>query len=1097
MITVRALGGTQILDENGELVKLRSRKHVGLLLYLLSNGRKVHTRSRLCSLFWTTERDRARHSLSQGLYDLTRALGPIIRRVCGHDISIELGRVRYDVLEFEEAAKIEALAKAVEIYKGGFAENLIDVATPEFERWLDSERIRLSRLSEAILRRHVADCESRGLWGSMCAAALKLATVAPHDMSVHSTYVRALWHQGDAAAALSHCERIIAEVGSEQLRSETAAIEALAKKIRTNTTISPRPMIKEESRLIDWDSPFVGRDGEFKALRKMVSMLRHSPISRVIIRGEAGIGKSRLVSEFCDGLSLKPLKVVRSRCYQAEEDLPYSPIVDAVRLLVTDLLEREPNVRERFVRLPYLVAELRLGDEQQHQDRVDPAAWRHALYEEVAALLRLVTNRLPLVWVVDDVQWIDRASGALLHYLCRRLVDEPFLLVLTVRESRDTNESAVSPIVASEQPDGSVRELRLAPLPEERISEIVSNAAPDNWDHPAKDLAVRLSSGNPYYALEVLAAAVDSHEWAKSASEWDPLNDDRLRKVLEARLRGLGAERIRLLQAVAVLERFARPRLVCALLDLGLDEAAVLSEALYTQSLIQDDDSRIEFVNDTMREFVYGEMTALQRASLHLRAGRILEGEPDATPGALATHFQHGDDWLRSFGYAMEAAQIAQNSAGHSEAAHFANIAVQVAPGTDERRAALKIRADSSLAAGELAQAASCYARLLRLPHPDPRNRAHTALQLANVETSRCNWSAAAESLVRARELCAAVDDEDEKISLLATHSELALKLAFLSDDPEAARESEEPINELVRRVRNGGHVSRATAFSVLSTKAIQEAVTGSSEEALTAITEAEAHLTGTTQHERMRYYSFRGYVRSKLAQWDGAEADLLCSLEAARATGDLLTRIRLCNNLACLATERGQWSSSTDRIEEAIQLQATLTGRSDTSLSITLNRANLCFYQGLLARAADLYRQAGELCEVDSILGTQVEVYSCLGLIALQRNRLSTAHEHWARVQELRYRDGIHGGTQERFKYAWFASWMLQTYKDLRDVAAQERTRDVPSYAKLQWLAAVLTNSDDAARRKAKDLLNSLDMTWFISFSMRWRRHAVKSKSA
>lgn len=1096
MITVRALGGTQVLDENGKLVRLRSRKHVGLLLYLLSNGRKVHTRSRLCSLFWTTERDRARHSLSQGLYDLRRALGPIIRRVCGHDISIELGSVRYDVLEFEEAARTDDLAKAVEIYKGGFAENLVDAATPEFERWLDSERIRLSRLSEAVLRRHVAECESRGLWGSMCAAALKLATVAPYDMSVHSDYVRALWHQGDAAAALSHCERIITDVGSEQSRGETAAIKALAKKIRANTT-DPRPMIGEESRLIDWDPSFVGRDEEFKALRKMVAMLRHSPISRVIIRGEAGIGKSRLVSEFCDGLSLEPLEVVRSRCYQAEEDLPYSPIVDAIKLLVTDLLEGEPTIRERFVRLPYLVSELRIGDKQQQHDRVDPAAWRHALYEEVAALLRLVTNRRPLVWVVDDVQWIDRASGALLHYLCRRLVEEPFLLVLTVRESRDINQSAVSPIVTSEQPGDSVRELSLAPLPEERICEIVSNAAPDNWDHPAKDLAVRLSSGNPYYALEVLAAAVDSHEWAKSASDWDPLNDDRLRKVLEARLGGLGTERIRLLQAVAVLERFARPRLVCAVLDLGLDEAAALSEALYTQSLIQDDGSRIEFVNDTMREFVYGEMTALQRASLHLRAGRILEGEPDATAGALATHFQHGDDWLRSFGYAMEAAQIAQNSAGHSEAAHFADIAVQVAPGTDEQQAALKIRADSSLAAGELAQAASCYARLLRLPDSDPKSRARTALQLANVETSRCNWSAAAEYLVRAWELCAAVDDEDEKISLLAAHSELALKLAFLSDDPEAARESEEPINELVRRVRNGDHVSQATAFSVLSTKAIQEAVTGSSEEALVAITEAEAHLTGTTQYERMRYYSFRGYVRSKLAQWDGAEADLLCSLEAARATGDLLARIRLCNNLACLATERGQWSRSTDRIEEAIRLQATLTGRSDTSLSITLNRANLCFYQGLLAQAADLYRQAGELCEVDCILGTQVEVHSCLGLIALQRNRLSTAHEHWEQVQELRYRDGIHGGTQERFKYAWFASWMLQAYEDLRDVAAQERTRDVPSYAKLQWLAAVLNNSDDAARHKAEDLLNSLDMIWFASFSMRWRRHAVKSKSA
>ena len=1096
MIKVRALGGTQVLDDNDDVVRLRSRKHVGLLLYLLSNSNKVHTRSKLCGLFWTTDQDRARHSLSQGIYDITQAIGPIIHRACGHDISVKTSDLYYDVTAFESAVRADKTTTAVELYTGSFARNLTQAGTTEFELWLDSERTRLARLNEAVLRRAIMESEARGQWGSMCLASFKLAQLAPFDMSVHSSYMRALWHQGDATAALNHYERVKSQMTSDCSPEGASELESLASKIRAKPT-SPRRTSTEELHPINWEPPLVGREVEFKMLRRIVSSIDEDSPPRVIVKGGAGIGKSRLVNELCESLSLGSMKILRSRCHQAEEDLPYSPIVDAVRSLATDLLRYKPTIRGQFTRLPFLVPELRVDSQVEEGERADPEVWRRALYEEVVSMFSLVTRRTPLVWVVDDVQWVDRASGALLHYLCRRLERQPFMLLVTAREEGNTGELVASPLLESESKNHAVRELCLGPLPEQCIRDIVANAAPESWEHPARSLAVRLSSGNPYYALEVLAAAVDSREWAKSASAWDPLNDSRLRKVLEARLRGLGTERVRLLQAVAVLDRFARPRTISQVLGVSLNHVAELAEALYGRSLIQDESSRVAFVNDTMREFVYSEMTTLQRASLHLKAGRTLEGEPEATAGTLAIHFQHGDDWLRSFGYAMEAARAAQDSAGHAEAAHFASVAVDVAPGRDEQRAALEIRADSSFAAGDLAQAAICYESLLRLPNPDPKAKAGIQLQLANVEVCRCRWLAAAQTLSRARESISAVQDDDVKISLLATHSELALKLAFLSDDPEAARESEGPINRLVERIREVAGVSKATAFSVLSTKAIQEAVTGSSERALAAIEEAEDHLSGTTQYERMRYFGFRGYVRSRLAKWDAAEVDLLRSLEAATTTGDLLTRIRLWNNLACLSTERGHWSSSTDRIEEAAQLQATLIGRSDTSLSIVLNRANLYFYQGLLRKAVELYQRAGELCEADGILGTRVEVHSCLGLVALQRSKMDEARHEWNRVQELRNREGVLGGTQERFKYAWFSDWMSGTTDSLREAAAEEKERDVPSYAKLKWLIALLGESDSARRDEAREFLHRLEMAWFARFSERWVRHAALTRSA
>ena len=1089
MIQLRALGGVGIFDDRSSPVTLRSRKHVALLLLLAGGRRRIMSRRQLCDLFWTSEEKRARHSLSQAVYDINQQLGPLIRRGPGGDLSLDCTQLDYDVEHFESLVKAGDLARAVELFRGPFADNLVGAGTREFDRWLDSERTRLARLGELSLRRYVGNCEARGEWGSMCVAALKLLSLTPLDEDVHRTFMRALWLQGDAASALSHYQDIVASLEAE-LDGVSPEMEDLVRRIQA------RPNLETpQSRTIDREPPFVGREREFVTLRGEIAQIHDTLTTAIVVSGEAGIGKSRLIKEFKRSIQVEPLRILSSRCYQAEEDLPYTPIVDGLMPLVHAMATDEATIRKRFHRLAYLLPDFgSRGGHDGDQDYVDPAAWRRQLYEEVASFLAMATESEPIVWTVDDVQWIDRASGGLIHYLSRRLAERPFLFVLTIRNARGRDDLPPLPVASPGVGVTATLSLPLLPLTEDQIRDIVQHAEPNGCEHPAAALAIRLSAGNPYYALEVLEAAAESKEWAKSASDWDPLNDDRLRKVLDFRVSGLGPDRTRLLQAISVLERHTRPRLLASVCGLGLSDTAALADELYSRSLIVDDAERIAFTNDAMREYVYAEMNSLQRASLHLAAGQVLEGEADATPGVLATHFYYGDDWARSFGYAMEAARLAQDAAGHSEAAHFADIAAKAAPGLEERCIALETQADSLFAAGELKEAAACYEEIVGSPGGiEPSKVSDTYLRLATTEIERCNWDGAS----RALQACSGVIDEivdaDQRLYLKAEHSTLVLKHAIRIDDILGATSAGHAIDIAVAEIKTLPDPSDRTVLAVMTSKAVLAGwLEGSCREALGYLEHAENRVSNAQNRQQSRYYTYRGIVRAWLADWEGAEADFNRSRTLAERTADRVALMTQWNNLACVALERGDWGTAADRLERAIKVQAGLDVSNDTSLPITLNRGNLKFYQGYAPQAAEIYREAAQMCDEQASSDRRSEVVACLGLVALQRGEREQAEQYWRSISPSSGADERGLGSRERFKVAWLASVMKPDALAsgfLLEVAQQEKERDLPSHLKLLWLDAVLAARSDKERRHVRELLKQHDLAWFCHFGRRWAR--------
>jgi DNA-binding SARP family transcriptional activator/tetratricopeptide (TPR) repeat protein len=1092
MIEIQSLGGIGLTAADGTHVRLRSRKHVGLLLYLAMSRRRMFRRDQLTTMFWTSPPERARHSLSQAVYDLRSHLEGALVRGSGEQLALDDRCLSVDAIEFETAIKEGRLAEAIQLYRGPFAQNLTGAGTAEFDRWVETERIRLGRLAEVALRRYIAECESKGRWGEMCLAAMRLTDMTPLDEEAHLRLMRALWLHGDPTAALKHYETAKSTLKEELPGGPSDRLDDLADRIRSAPSANP-----VEKRVAERETPFLGRHAEFDALREAFQGMGQSRTTAVLVAGEAGIGKSRLAREFARMVSLEDVRLIESRCYPAEEELPYGPIIDAISPIAKELLAGFPTP-SRFARLGYLLPDFPRRPIPEDEG-VDPAAWRRRLYEEVATLLRLSSETRPIVWIIDDAQWIDATSAGLLHYVSRRLEGARFLLIVTVRAPRVGKLPVKLPVTP---PDGSgyTKEIRIPPLSPEEIRELVLHGRADATDHPAVAIAQRLSAGNPFYAMEVFKAAQAAAEWARTLSDWDPLNDERLKQVLAVRFKGLPPGATRLLQCVAVLERNATPRIVAAVSGIDLDQAADESAELYARGLLHDDENRLDFVNDIMRDYVYSEITGIRRTSLHRRAGLRLEQEPNANPGTLARHFHLGEERALAYRYAMQAAHSDSMSGGHAEAAVMGGLARITAANLDEELAALEIMAKSELASAQLSAAREHFAEIMRLqPEMEAEEKITYQLKMVECYGAESDWKTAVDTLRKLAPLYRKVAASRSRLELRLEAHAWAIRASTRLNDHRLARKHYLRIRRERKAAAIGGGISSFADATSRYSLAGYELFFGSLSEALhlvEPIARDENELPDALVF-RIRLLLSLAYLRA--AAHDRAQYFGKLSLESAIKVGDLVQQANALNNLACIALESGEWDQADHYFRGIEEKLEALEAAHDATLPLLMNEANLLLYQGRPAEALEKYKRCRRIARENEISEFDPELLACLGLAGLVVGDLELATDSMLKLSAYSPTDLL--GIQERFKIEWFKGAMnLREGSSegidlvLIELARIYADKDRLESAKLSWLALLFTNKrkEGATLEAGLEELNTVGLKWFGYFTRRWLRQAM-----
>ncbi|MFN2570233.1 MAG: BTAD domain-containing putative transcriptional regulator [Gemmatimonadales bacterium] len=243
---LRLLGGAS-LEREGAAVGGRAGQRQRLaFLALLALKPAGISRDKLIALLWPeTDSERARHLLSHSLYVLRQALGDEALLVTGDTLRLNPAVISCDAVQFEDAVRAGAHARAAELYSGPLLDGFFLAESVEFERWVDAERERLAREHAAVLDALAQGREAAGDFASGAGWWRKLYAADPHNTRVAVRLARALAASGDAAGALhlahSHVARLHDELELEPPAELAAEIERLQRLAPHATTPLPAP----------------------------------------------------------------------------------------------------------------------------------------------------------------------------------------------------------------------------------------------------------------------------------------------------------------------------------------------------------------------------------------------------------------------------------------------------------------------------------------------------------------------------------------------------------------------------------------------------------------------------------------------------------------------------------------------------------------------------------------------------------------------------------------------------------------------------------------------------------------------------------------
>jgi DNA-binding CsgD family transcriptional regulator/tetratricopeptide (TPR) repeat protein len=417
----------------------------------------------------------------------------------------------------------------------------------------------------------------------------------------------------------------------------------------------------------------VGRAAHLAALNECLAQVRAGGTGQmVLVQGEAGIGKSRLVGELGASAAGAGATVLQGACFESDGASPYAPFVDLLRsararqVMAEVLTSLGPLVDD----LSRLVPELSGPAAGRDRTGAGPAPDRQRLHYAIEQLLIELARSGPLVLIFEDLHWSDDASLECLHYLARALQQRPILLLLTFRP--EDVQPALAQLLAAAERQRLALELPLTPLSVDQVDRMVQAIL--GMERPARPGFVHevhtLTDGNPFFVEEVLRSLVHSGAVTRSRADRARLRvgDVRIprsvREAVQRREARLSAAARHTLTLAAVVGQRCDLALLRSLT--GCSESELLPqlrELVAAGLLIETGVDQLAFHHALTRGAVYGELLVRERQLLHASVVETLErlrpGPDPAALGQLAHHSYEAGDWSRTLRYAQLAGERA------------------------------------------------------------------------------------------------------------------------------------------------------------------------------------------------------------------------------------------------------------------------------------------------------------------------------------------------------------------------------------------------------------------------------------------------------
>ncbi len=670
-----------------------TRKTTSLLAYLILHRSGSHSRDQLATLFWG-DRDNlhAHHSLATSLWRIRRQLS-------GDELLADSSFVRLnparsiwlDVTEFERlvasASSVPALHEstigdlqsAIVLYRG-------DLLQGFYDDWCVEERYRLETLYLDALKRLSLHFQAVGDATETLRYAQPYLARDQLDEDMQITAIRALTSLGNRVGAQRQWQ-LYCEWRQRDLRKPPSA-EMLrqAEQLLGIWAINPLPIAEDRAAsshprhdLLE-RPPFIGRKRESSALLERWDRAAQGQGGLVLIAGEAGVGKTRLIEELAATVHWRGGLVATGHSYEAGHTIPYRPFAEIIRsLLAVQSADYQTTlsawVSRELARFIPGYGGLKSGDPDSRDILV--------LYS-AAELVRSIATHAPLLMVLEDLQWADAASLAGLEYLTRHLCEAPILILGTYRPEDVGDVHPLTAIAQQLARDGLAQQLALGALTREEVAQLVR--ALDMDDPESVERLYAHTQGNAFFLVETLRELAATSLERSAASE-EPLPiPATVRTLIRARLGRLHESARRLISFAAVAGETFDLDLICRAASTSEEAALGALDELLLRGFLRDGTGAggpdYEFVHSLIHQVVYESIHRRHRRLLHRLTGEALEGisreRQQESPGLLAYHFDRAGVDEKTLAFASRAARRAWGLGAANEARQYYDLALAV-----------------------------------------------------------------------------------------------------------------------------------------------------------------------------------------------------------------------------------------------------------------------------------------------------------------------------------------------------------------------------------------------------------------------------------
>lgn len=959
MLTIQ-LFGTPVVERDGQPLIITRRKSRALVYYLAAIPHPVQ-REQLLALFWPdTERVSAQQVLRTTLHGLRKELGDSLeveRETVGLAKSVRVDARMFESNLSSPTNDVLKLETILRLYAGPFLEGFTLEDSPEYEQWLLAERERYQRMAVRALVSLSHAHTAAGAYQPALQALERGLALDPLQEDLQRETIRLAYLSGDRAGAIRRYDQLRRLLDEELGVPPMAETRRLYDQVLDDSLPAPAPFATAaavESRPaaradMPQALPFSSRTAELHLLESEIFSGR-----LLLVEGEPGVGKTRLVEHFLSGLA--GAVCLRGAGRELESSLPYQPVVEALRGLTLQPLGAEMLNRARRALAPVWLGEAaRLLPEISMGSSGTADEWR--LWEGVRQLLVNLAQQRPVALFLDDLQWADSSTIGLLGYLARNLGSGAQVGLVAASHPVVTG-SPLQALTVSLGRAGLLRRIPLERFTADEVAQTVEQLA-----GPNQMLARWLyqhSEGNLYIMAQLVRQARE-RGWLQAGDDFQPDAQPEVPgavySLIQTRLERLSDAGRRVLDTAVAVGRDFDFELVARASGLSEDAALDGLDELLDAGLVQPAGvgTIYRFDHSLTMEVAYREVGEARHRQLHRHIAdamrQIYRYRPQENlDGLLAFHYAEGNQPERAAPHALRAGEKALALAAWQEAAAFFQQALQgIEPG--ERYPVLMQLGLAQFRSGELARGVETYlqakdaaraagnrggmdaarlqlaqAYLLQARFKDVIDQTRAVLEEGlpqNALLAELWWGTAlslegadmqgaAEHLNRAVYLSRASSDREalaqvefELGSLWAQRGDLPQAIDHYREALRVAEEDDTPV--LIER--------RTLALNNLAYHMLLMGEPGAEEHALRGMRLAQEHGLLPMQ---TYLYSTLGEIALAARDWDAANSSFTQGLELAQRLGIPERVAGLTANLGLLAREQGRRAEALDMLSAA-----------------------------------------------------------------------------------------------------------------------------------------------------------------------------------